>query len=167
MLPIKGGLTEAAGVTHYCALLLPDREIPLSVDMERDEDDDDASSLSTQSYMEDDSNTGSDDEGLDPMREREHTATQQQQYHHQYHYNHHDADENGNGNGNTSNQGNIAQHTESLPSSRSGKRADREEEMEAGGEVPEIVANGSDSANSSGGSSNKRQCSEIPGRKYI
>ena len=165
MLPIKGGLTEAAGVTHYCALLLPDREIPLSVDMERDEDDDGASSLSTQSYMEDDSNTGSDDEGLDPMRE--HTATQQQQCHHQYHYNHSETDENGNGNGNTSNQGNIAQHTQSLPSSRSGKRADREEEMEAGGEVPEIVVNGSDSANSSGGSSNKRQCSEIPGRKYI
>lgn len=142
IVPIKGGLSEAAGVTHFCALLLPDREIPLSVVMEREESDD-ASSLSTESYTEEDFfySTGSDnDEGYAPIGD---TTNNNNNRNH------------GDGGGDAANQTNTV---------LSGKRAAREEDLDNNGE---FTVNGGASAHSSEGSSNKRQCSENSGRNEL
>lgn len=150
IVPIKGGLSEAAGVTHFCALLLPDRDIPLSVVMER-EDNDDASSLSTESYTEEEEDsfysTGSDnDEGYAPIGDTT---------------NHHSRSH-GDGGGDAANQTNTQLQM------LSGKRAAREEELDNNGEFPEFTVNGSGaSAHSSEGSSSKRQCSKNFGRNEM
>jgi hypothetical protein len=147
IVPIKGGLSEAAGVTHFCALLLPDREIPLSVVMER-EDNDDASSLSTESYTEDDFfySTGSDnDECNAPIGD---TTNHDYRYH--------------SGGGDA-----AANQTTTQLQLISGKRAAREEELDSNGEFPVNSVNGGASAHSSEGSSNKRQCSEHSSRNEM
>ena len=157
MVPIRGGLSEAAGVTHFCALLLPDREIPLSVVMEREEDDD-ASSLSTESYTEDDCfySTGSDNEGCSPVRDTTDTTAHRNRYQ--------------GGDGDAANHTNTQYNTGALHQVLSGKRTERddEEELDNNGEVPEMAMNGgSASAHSSEGSSNKRQCAENSGRHAL
>ena len=151
IVPIKGGLSEAAGVTHFCALLLPDREIPLSVVMEREESDD-ASSLSTESYTEEDFfySTGSDnDEGYAPIGDTT---------------NHNNNNNRNNGDG----RGDAANQTNTQLQVLSGKRAAREEDLDNNGEFSEFTVNvGGASAHSSEGSSSKRQCSENSGRNEM